>query len=190
MIINDLCKYSKEELYEKLTTTYQNQKLGTLGNIIARSIAIAVLVLAVQSSDGMIYKIFGGIGIAFSAYKIIKPHGEDEEIFSELKEVVNLLENYKKCKDGIATIDITDKQFQNATRNIEKRLPKLLENSTFNKVLAFIPIFNIFVDELGTYRGRKNSGHLECLLDNGIGRVGLRVFTDENIKIKDTKENN
>lgn len=61
MIINDLCKYSKEELYEKLTTTYQNQKLGTLGNIIARSIAIAVLVLAVQSSDGMIYKVFGGI---------------------------------------------------------------------------------------------------------------------------------
>ena len=132
MIINDLCKYSKEELYEKLTTTYQNQKLGTLGNIIARSIAIAVLVLAVQSSDGMI---FGGIGIAFSAYKIIKPHGEDEEIFSELKEVVNLLENYKKCKDGIATIDITDKQFQNATRNIEKRLPKLLEHIEGVKVV-------------------------------------------------------
>ena len=37
MIINDLCKYSKEELYEKLTTTYQNQKLGTLGNIIFSS---------------------------------------------------------------------------------------------------------------------------------------------------------
>lgn len=184
MIINDLCKYSKEELYEKLTTTYQNQKLGTLGNIIARSIAIAVLVLGFQNADGMVYKILIGIGIAFSAYKIIKPHGEDEEIFSELKEAVNLLENYKKCKNGIATIDITDKQFQNVTRNIEKRLPLLLKNSTFNKILAFIPVLNIFVDELGAYRGHRNSGHLECLLDNGIGRVGLRVFNNENVKLK------
>lgn len=185
MIINDLCKYSKEELYDKLTTTYQNQKLGTLGNIIARSIAIFVLFLGLQDSEGAFYKIIIGIGIAVYVFKIVKPHDDDEMIFSELKEVVDLLENYKKCKNGLATIDITDKQFQNVTRNIEKRLPLLLKNSTFNKILAFIPIFNLFVDELGAYRGHKNSGHLECLLDNGIGRVGLRVFANENINIKE-----
>lgn len=192
MIINDLCKMSKEELYEKLTTVYQKQKLSRTANLLARFLDLIIVYIIFVNTDSMITKILIALTGIYSAFKVFNPHFDDKEIFADLEEVTNLFEKYKDYQKGKIDIKLSEKELKNLTHNIEERLPVLLKISILNKCKAFIPFVNIMGDELDAYRQvhhvAVDSSVLYKLLNNGIGRVGLRALKNDNEDLELTED--
>lgn len=178
--IEELCNLDNEYLGKKLKETYQKQKLSKGGNIIARSIEIIIelVILIGCFSDGdWIYVILALLALAYAIYRLFKPHGEDNEYLEKLELVKVAMNKFKKYKSGEITLDIEEKKIKSLENNIIKRLPILLNGSVLYKILAFIPLLNIRVDEMSIYRQHNEA--LSILLSGHFRTTGLNILLEE-----------
>ena len=151
---------SQEEMFERLKETYQEQKLGKAGRYFSRLSSIFILLLYVFFSDVILYQVFAGIGALYEIYRLIKPHGEDEENYKNFETVSNLVQEYK---DKILD---TDKEKPNERKNIYMALSDYLyhsRNLKMAKVIAYIPVLNIISDEMTVYDSVKYSPLLKMM---------------------------
>lgn len=139
---------SQEEMFERLKETYQKQKLGKVGRYFSRLSSAFLLLLFAFFGDEIFYQVIAGIGAIYEIYRLIKPHGEDEEHYNEFKMLLNLVQEYK---DKILD---TDKEKPNERKNIYIALSDYLYNSRslkITKAIAYIPVLNVIFDEMTAY---------------------------------------
>ena len=86
---------NQEEMFERLKETYQKQKLGKVGRYFSRLSSAFLLLLFVFFGEDIFVQVIAGIGAIYEIYRLIKPHGEDEEQYKEFKIVSNLVQEYK-----------------------------------------------------------------------------------------------
>ena len=141
-------------------TRTQEQKLGKAGRYFSRLSSIFVLLLYVFFDDEIVYQVLAGIGALYEIYRLIKPHGSDEENYKNFETVSNLVQEYK---DKILD---TDKEKPNERKNIYKALSDYLYHSRglkISKVMAYIPVLNVICDEMTAYDSLKNSPLLKMM---------------------------
>lgn len=148
---------SQEEVFERLKETYQKQKLGKAGRYFSRLSSIFILLLCIfflLDDDDTPHQILAGIVIIYEIYRLIKPHGKDEKNYNNFKIISNLVQEYK---DKILD---TDKEKTNERKNIYIALSDYLYNSRGLKIIkaiAYIPVLNIFFDEMTPYNPKYNA---------------------------------
>ena len=172
--LDDLLGIKKEELLEKLKSTYQAQKLSRTQGYIARGLEIFVALIVIFSGIGVLYSILWTATVVYSFYRFFNPHGEDKEYYEKFELLVEGLENFKKYKNSEISVDFPEKKIKRVEKNIVKCLPKLMETSKGYKIAAFIPVINIRVDEMSMYR--ETNGFLNILLNGQLGSIGLSDF--------------
>lgn len=180
--LDDLLGIKKEELLEKLKSTYQAQKLSRTQGYIARGLEIFVALIVIFSGIGVLYSILWTATVVYSFYRFFNPHGEDKEYYEKFELLVEGLENFKKYKNSEISVDFPEKKIKRVEKNIVKCLPKLMETSKGYKIAAFIPVINIRVDEMSMYR--ETNGFLNILLNGQLGSIGLSDFSNENLNLK------
>lgn len=183
--LEHLLLMKKEELLEKLEDTYQKQKLSRTQGYIARGLEIFVALIFIFSGIGMLYSVLYTLTVIYSIYRFLNPHSEDKEYYEKFELLAEGFENFKRYKDSEIRVDISEKKIHKLEKNIEKFLPKLLENNGTNKlykVLAFIPLINLRADEMSMYRD--TAGFLNRVLNGQIGSAGLSDFSNENLKLQ------
>lgn len=151
---------SQEEIFERLKETYQEQKLGKVGRYFSRLSSIFVLLLYVFFGEDILFKVLAGIGALYEIYRLIKPHGEDEENYKNFEIVSNLVQEYK---DKILN---TDEEKPKERKNIYKALSDYLYHSRglkISKVMAYIPVLNVMCDEMTAYDSLRNSPLLKMI---------------------------
>ena len=152
---------SQEEVFERLKETYQEQKLGKAGRYFSRLSSIFISLLGIFFLfDDIPHQILAGIVALYATYRLIKPHGEDEENYNNFKIMSNLVQEYK---DKILD---TDKEKPNERKNIYMALSDYLyhsRNLKMAKVIAYIPVLNIISDEMTVYDSVKYSPLLKMM---------------------------
>lgn len=151
---------SQEEIFERLKETYQEQKLGKVGRYFSRLSSIFVLLLYVFFGEDILFKVLAGIGALYEIYRLIKPHGEDEENYKNFEIVSNLVQEYK---DKILD---TDKEKPKERKNIYMALSDYLYHSRslkMAKIVAYIPVLNVMFDEMSVYDHVKYSALLKMM---------------------------
>lgn len=141
-------KMNQEEMFERLKETYLSQKLGKIGRYFSRGSSVFLLLLFVFYGDDILFRVIAGIGIIYEIYRLIKPHGEDEEQYKEFKIVSNLVQEYK---DKILN---TSEEKPRKTKFICNYVLSCLYrsgNHKISKVMAYIPVINVIIDEMTPY---------------------------------------
>lgn len=141
-------KMSQEEIFERLKETYLSQKLGKIGRYFSRGSSAFFLLLFVFYGDDIFVQIIAGIGFIYEIYRLIKPHREDEKQYEEFKIVSNLVQEYK---DKILN---TSEEKPRKTKFIYNYISSCLYrsgNHKISKVMAYIPVVNVMMDEMTPY---------------------------------------
>lgn len=152
---------SKEEIVGQLKAVYQNQKLDKTGNMIARGMEIFVGLIGMFLCEEWIYKITAFLIAAYGAYRLIKPHGEDENYYKEFESLADIIQQYKKE----ILIGKNIEEYPKNAKRIYKIVLQFLneDNKSFKicKIFAFIPLLNVRLDEMFPYsqqfRGNKRA---------------------------------
>lgn len=161
---------SQEEMFERLKETYQKQKLGKVGRYFSRLSSAFLLLLFVFFGDEIFYQVIAGIGAIYEIYRLIKPHGEDEEQYKEFKIISNLVQEYK---DKILN---TSDEKPRKTKIIYNYILSCLYRSGNHKVskaIAYIPVLNIMYDEMTPYTSLRYGVLLKAksLLETEIDKI-------------------
>lgn len=178
--LEELLLMGKEDLLDKLKNIYQAQKLSRTQGYIARGIEIFVALIFIFSGIGIFYSALWTLSILYSLYRFFKPHGEDKEYYEKFELLVEGFENFKKYKNSEISVDIPEKKIKRLEKVLNKEFPKLLEKNGTNKlckIMAFVPIFNLKMDEMSMYRD--NNGFLNRILNGPVGSAGLMDFLDK-----------
>lgn len=183
--LEDLLSIRKEELLENLKSTYQAQKLSRTQGYIARGIEILVALIAIFSGIGAVTAILLTLNVIYSFYRFLKPHGEDKDYYEKFELLTEGFENFKRYKNSEISVEFPEKKIKKLEKNIVKFLPKLTAKNGADKmckILAFVPIINLRIDEMSMYR--ETNGYLNLILNGQLGSVGLSDFSDENLELK------
>ena len=161
---------SQEEMFERLKETYQKQKLGKVGRYFSRLSSAFLLLLFAFFGDEMFYQVIAGIGAIYEIYRLIKPHGEDEEQYKEFKIISNLVQEYK---DKILN---TSDEKPRKTKIIYNYILSCLYRSGNHKVskaIAYIPVLNVMYDEMTPYTSLRYGVLLKAksLLETEIDKI-------------------
>lgn len=161
---------SQEEMFERLKETYQKQKLGKVGRYFSRLSSAFLLLLFAFFGDEIFYQVIAGIGAIYEIYRLIKPHGEDEEQYKEFKIISNLVQEYK---DKILN---TSDEKPRKTKIIYNYILSCLYRSGNHKVskaIAYIPVLNIMYDEMTPYTSLRYGVLLKAksLLETEIDKI-------------------
>jgi hypothetical protein len=161
---------SQEEMFERLKETYQKQKLGKVGRYFSRLSSAFLLLLFAFFGDEIFYQVIAGIGAIYEIYRLIKPHGEDEEQYKEFKIISNLVQEYK---DKILN---TSDEKPRKTKIIYNYILSCLYRSANHKVskaIAYIPVLNIMYDEMTPYTSLRYGVLLKAksLLETEIDKI-------------------
>lgn len=170
----EFLELTKVEFLEKLKETYQKQKLTKIQNYIARGIEIIFGLWFLFLDIGLIYKLAYILSIIYSFYRMLKPNDEDKEYYEKLEQLANGIEKYKKYKKGELNKEIEESKLKKIEKNINKLVPTLLKENKLYKRLAFIPILNLKVDEMTSYRNPGDA--LNVLLYGKLKTPGLNIF--------------
>lgn len=170
----EFLKLTKTEFLEKLKETYQKQKLTRTQNYIARGIEIVFGLWFLFLDIEFIYKIIYILSIAYSFYRMLKPNVEDSEYYEKLEKLADGIEKYKKYKNKELNKEIEESKLKKLEKNINKLVPSLLKENKLYKRLAFIPILNLKVDEMTSYRNPGDA--LNVLLYGKLKTPGLDIF--------------
>lgn len=180
--------WTKEELLEKLKDTYIKQKLPRNLSMIARGIEILIGIIILVSGIEWYYILFYACVVGYSIYRFFHPNEMDDIVYKKLELVAECIDNYKRYKNSEISVEIDDKKINSIEKNINKNLPRLLKNSTFLKVIAFVPIINLRLDEYSVYREASES--LNSLLYGNIFLFeGVILFSNENLGINENRHN-
>ena len=159
---------NQEEMFERLKETYQKQKLGKVGRYFSRLSSVFLLLLFVFFGEDIFVQVIAGIGAIYEIYRLIKPHGEDEEQYKEFKIVSNLVQEYKN------KILNTSEEKPRKTKFIYNLMSSCLYksgNHKISKTMAYIPVINVIMDEMTPYTSLrygvllKGKSFLEAELD-------------------------
>lgn len=172
----EILKLTKEEILEKLKETYQKQKLTKNQSYIARGIEIIFGLWFIFLDIGLIYKLIYILAVGYSMYRMLKPNAEDEEYYKKLEQLANGIEKLKKYKNRELDKEIEENKIEKLEKSINKLLPKLLKENKLYKRLAFIPIVNLRVDEMTSYRDPADA--LNVLLYGKLRTPGLNIFDE------------
>ncbi len=161
---------SQEEMFERLKETYQKQKLGKVGRYFSRLSSAFLLLLFAFFGDEIFYQVIAGIGAIYEIYRLIKPHGEDEEQYKEFKIISNLVQEYK---DKILN---TSDEKPRKTKIIYNYILSCLYRSGNHKVskaIAYIPVLNVMYDEMTPYTSLRYGVLLKAksLLETEIDKI-------------------
>lgn len=182
--LENLLSIPKEELIERMKETYLKTKLPKNKAMVARGIEIFIGLVFLLLDIEWYYKVIYILAVVFGIYKFLHNDAEDKTFFEKFELLAEELENFKKYKKGTLDIKINEKKVSKIEKTILKCLPFLIEFGKTGKmyrVLAFIPILNLRVDELTLYRD-KEGGPLNILLYGNLLYTGLEDFSNEKIK--------
>lgn len=182
--LQDLLNIKKEELLKKLKETYSNYKLNKNQNIIARGIEILSAIIIIFSGLEWYYILAYLLIVIYGIYRLIKPNDEDTKYFEKFELLADEFENFKKFKQNKINVNINPEKVLKIEKSITKLLPLLIQTSgigKFNRICAFIPIINIFIDEMSLYRNPKDSP-LNILLYGNLAYASLEDFESSKVK--------
>lgn len=163
-------KMSQEEMFERLKETYQKQKLGKVGRYFSRLSSAFLLLLFTFFGDDIFVQVIAGIGAIYEIYRLIKPHGEDEEQYKEFKIISNLVQEYK-----YKILNTSDEK-PRKTKIIYNYISSCLYrsgNHKLSKAIAYIPVLNVMYDEMIPYTSLRYGVLLKAksLLETEIDRI-------------------
>ncbi|WP_047381062.1 hypothetical protein [Cetobacterium sp. ZWU0022] len=187
--LENLLNYNKEELSVKLKEVYNDQKLSPTARAIARWIEIVVIGIISFSCfiDGeVMYGVLWSVGGVYTFYRLVNSKIEDKETLDDLDKITEGIENFKKYKKGELGIEISEELVKKTEKGIGKNLPYLLKVSGLSRMLAFVPVLNIFQDETHMYTHRE--GALVRLWEGTLTTQGLKYYSNENIKTLQNEE--
>lgn len=187
--LENLLNYNKEELSVKLKEVYNDQKLSPTARAIARWIEIVVIGIISFScfTDGeVMYGVLWSVGGVYTFYRLVNSKIEDKETLDDLDKITEGIENFKKYKKGELGIEISEELVKKTEKGIGKNLPYLLKVSGLSRMLAFVPVLNIFQDETHMYTNRE--GALVRLWEGTLTTQGLKYYSNENIKTLQNEE--
>ena len=180
--IEEVYKIPKETLYNELVDVFERQKLPKIIGNITLIIEAIVLLLVLFSAEDIFYRVIWGVGFAFCMYRLFMRNSYYKDILEDLKKIVEGIEKLKKYDNGQIKLENEEAKIKKLRKKLPKYLNPLLVNSSYLKIMAFIPFVNLTVDELYNYTNVKGPVYL---LLNGkvLSSIGLKELKEiEEIK--------